>query len=289
MTYYGDIHNLDFAIFPPEGFQIGMVNDQLRFEHFKKAFELESVKNKVVCDLGAGTGILSLEALRQGAKHVYLVDLTNDTIDALRTIVANHPQKDKITIIYKDICELERSDFAHDIDIIVTETFGGDLWNEGMIHYINSVKSIFPDAISIPESACSRLEIIDADYSDWSIWPQIGDKVLIEGYKTLYNGKKFQATDYGLRENFENSDLKEKVLSWTDNGQLQDHYTVRVDGGSDKICKLHHFVKHHRSSEETYWTTTAWFFKELPENSVLKISMVDHVKIDITIQNQPLT
>ena len=39
MTYYGDIHNLDFAIFPPEGFQVGMVNDQLRFEHFKKAFE----------------------------------------------------------------------------------------------------------------------------------------------------------------------------------------------------------------------------------------------------------
>ena len=283
MTYYGDIHNLDFAIFPPEGFQIGMVNDQLRFEHFKKAFEFESVRDKVICDLGAGTGILSLEALRQGAKHVYLVDLTSDTIDALKTIVANHPHKDKITILYKDICELEKSDFAHDVDVIVTETFGGDLWNEGLIHYIKSVKAIFPDAVSIPNSACSRLEIIDADYSDWNIWPQIGDKVLIEGYKTLYNGKKFQATDYGLREDFENSDLKEKVLSWSDDRKTQDSYSLKLDSGKDKLVKLHHFVQHHPQMPESYWTTTAWFFKEIAQDSLLEISMIDHVRIQLSL------
>ena len=53
-----------------------MIKDKVRTESYKDAIErnAESFKNKVVLDIGCGTGILSIFACQAGAKHVYGID-----------------------------------------------------------------------------------------------------------------------------------------------------------------------------------------------------------------------
>lgn len=56
-----------------------MLKDRVRTSTYEKAL-LESpelLKDKVVLDVGCGTGILSIFAARAGAKHVYAVDNAN--------------------------------------------------------------------------------------------------------------------------------------------------------------------------------------------------------------------
>ena len=53
-----------------------MLKDQQRTLAYQRAIEgnPEDFKDKIVLDIGCGTGILSIFAARAGAKHVYAVD-----------------------------------------------------------------------------------------------------------------------------------------------------------------------------------------------------------------------
>lgn len=53
-----------------------MLKDSIRTLTYQKAIEGNGMdfKDKVVLDIGCGTGILSIFAARAGAKHVYAVD-----------------------------------------------------------------------------------------------------------------------------------------------------------------------------------------------------------------------
>jgi predicted RNA methylase len=52
---------------------IEMLNDNIRVEQYTKAIN-EICKGKVVLDLGCGTGVLSVLAIKAGALKVYAVD-----------------------------------------------------------------------------------------------------------------------------------------------------------------------------------------------------------------------
>jgi protein arginine N-methyltransferase 1 len=53
-----------------------MLKDRVRTEAYQKAIEgnKNDFKDKIVMDIGAGTGILSIFAARAGAKHVYAIE-----------------------------------------------------------------------------------------------------------------------------------------------------------------------------------------------------------------------
>ena len=53
-----------------------MLNDSVRMESYAKAI-IETCKDKVVLDLGCGTGVLSTLAIKAGAAKVYAVDNAN--------------------------------------------------------------------------------------------------------------------------------------------------------------------------------------------------------------------
>eukprot|EP00960_Hanusia_phi_P005947 172178-Hanusia_phi.AAC.1 len=71
-----------------------MLSDRVRTESYRD-FLLNNpslVKDKVVLDVGCGTGILSLFAAQAGAKHVYSIDMS-DIIDEAREIVRENGEK----------------------------------------------------------------------------------------------------------------------------------------------------------------------------------------------------
>jgi len=53
-----------------------MLKDTNRTETYRKAIENnpQDFKDKIVLDIGCGTGILSIFAARAGAKHVYAIE-----------------------------------------------------------------------------------------------------------------------------------------------------------------------------------------------------------------------
>ena len=58
----------------------------------------DKLKDKIVLDIGCGTGILSIFAARAGAKHVYAID-NAEIAEYARHIIKENKFEDKITVI----------------------------------------------------------------------------------------------------------------------------------------------------------------------------------------------
>ncbi|XP_043810939.1 protein arginine N-methyltransferase 1.1-like [Manihot esculenta] len=63
-------------------------------------------KNKIVLDVGAGTGILSLFCAKAGAAHVYAVECS-DMTDMTKKIVESNGFSEVVTVLKGEIEEIE--------------------------------------------------------------------------------------------------------------------------------------------------------------------------------------
>ncbi|MFA4701921.1 METTL5 family protein [Pyrococcus kukulkanii] len=75
------------------------------------AYSLGDIEGKVVADLGAGTGVLTLGALLLGAKKVYAVEVDPEAIEVLKENVEDF---DNVEVIVGDV-----SEFSEKVDTVV--------------------------------------------------------------------------------------------------------------------------------------------------------------------------
>jgi predicted RNA methylase len=104
-----------------------MINDTGRNVYYKQAIEA-AVPGKVVCDIGTGTGLLSILAAKAGATKVYSVEMDPGRADFARKIIDKVGLSDKIEVVHKNF-------FDTDIraDIFISETIGTPVFNEDII------------------------------------------------------------------------------------------------------------------------------------------------------------
>lgn len=97
-----------------------MIKDKVRTESYMNAMiqNPHLFQNKIVLDIGCGTGILSIFASRAGALHVYGIDAAEVANQASQIIQENN-LTDKITIIKGKVEEVELP-VSH-VDIIISE------------------------------------------------------------------------------------------------------------------------------------------------------------------------
>jgi 16S rRNA A1518/A1519 N6-dimethyltransferase RsmA/KsgA/DIM1 with predicted DNA glycosylase/AP lyase activity len=69
-----------------------MLNDTARNAYYSKMLE-HTVKDKVVIDLGSGTGMWTIEVLARGARFVYVVEKNPILIQYLQFIFKDYPVK----------------------------------------------------------------------------------------------------------------------------------------------------------------------------------------------------
>ena len=109
-----------------------MIKDKIRTGSYKKAIENNKIifKDKIVLDIGSGTGILSIFAAKAGAKHVYGIEYA-DIADYSKEIIKQNNLSDKITIIQSKV---EEANLPVDkVDIIISEWMGYFLLYESML------------------------------------------------------------------------------------------------------------------------------------------------------------
>ena len=109
-----------------------MIKDSVRTNAYKNAIldNPDCFKDKVVLDIGCGTGILSIFAARAGAKHVYGLEFAH-IADYAKEIVKANGLSDKITIIKSKVEEAVLP--VDKVDIIISEWMGYFLLYESML------------------------------------------------------------------------------------------------------------------------------------------------------------
>jgi protein arginine N-methyltransferase 1 len=109
-----------------------MLKDSNRTRAYQQAIENnpEDFKDKIVLDIGCGTGILSIFAARAGAKHVYAIE-NAEIAHFAREIIKRNGLSDKITVIKGKMEEIELP--VKSVDIIISEWMGYFLLYESML------------------------------------------------------------------------------------------------------------------------------------------------------------
>lgn len=123
--------------------QQNMMQDYIRTSTYQRAIlgNLSDFKDKVVLDVGAGSGILSFFAIQAGAKKVYAVEASNMANHAELLVAANN-LSDKIIVIAGKIEEI---DLPEQVDCVVSEPMGYMLYNERMLEtYLHAKKWLSP-------------------------------------------------------------------------------------------------------------------------------------------------
>ena len=109
-----------------------MLKDKVRTGSYQKSIleNKDIFKDKIVLDIGSGTGILSFFAAQAGAKHVYGIEFA-DIADFSIDIIKKNNMEDKITIIKSKVEDAKLP--VDKVDIILSEWMGYFLLYESML------------------------------------------------------------------------------------------------------------------------------------------------------------
>lgn len=145
-----------------------MLKDVVRTKTYQNVIYKNSFlfKDKVVLDVGAGTGILSLFCAKVGAKHVYAIECSS-MADMAQEIVNLNGFSDVITVIKGKVEEIDLP--VPQVDIIISEWMGYFLLYENMLDTVLYARDkwLVKDGLVLPDKASLCLTAIeDADYKE---------------------------------------------------------------------------------------------------------------------------
>ncbi len=124
-----------------------LVTEVRRLKFYQRAL-IETVKNKVVLDIGTGSGILALLAAKEGAKHVYAIERNPMMAEIARVNIKASVWKHKITLIESDFSEVKNLPL---IEVVVHEIFGTDPLGENILSTIkHSKRFISQQTVFVP-------------------------------------------------------------------------------------------------------------------------------------------
>lgn len=149
-----------------------MLQDCTRNQAYRDAIldNKEQLTGKVILDVGAGTGILSVFCAQAGARKVYAVE-ASETYRIAVEIAKENNFEDVIQVIHSRVEDLTTSDIPEKVDVIVSEWMGFYLFHEAMLDSVILARDRFlkPNGLMFPEYAtlyatpCS----VPSAYKDW--------------------------------------------------------------------------------------------------------------------------
>lgn len=148
-----------------------MLKDKVRTLSYRNAIYQNQhlFKDKVVLDVGCGTGILSLFAAKAGARLVIGVDMSN-IIDQAKIIVKDNHMDNKIILLKGKMEDIVLP--VEKVDVIISEWMGYFLLYESMLDTVLYARDRYlkKDGLIFPDKATMQIAAIeDGDYKEEKI------------------------------------------------------------------------------------------------------------------------
>uniref|UniRef100_A0A224XRS4 type I protein arginine methyltransferase n=2 Tax=Panstrongylus TaxID=65342 RepID=A0A224XRS4_9HEMI len=150
-----------------------MLKDEVRTLTYRNSMyhNKHLFKDKIVLDVGCGTGILSMFAAKAGAKKVIGIECSN-IVEYARRIVADNDLSHIITIVKGKVEQVNLPEGIDKVDIIISEWMGYCLFYESMLDTVVFARDkwLKPDGLLFPDRACLYITAIeDRQYKDEKI------------------------------------------------------------------------------------------------------------------------
>lgn len=135
---------------PIHAWHYDMLLDQERNRFYERIIR-ENCRDKIVLEIGAGSGLMSVLAIRHGAKHVYCCEKNPMLAMAAEMLIHRMGLTDQITLIKQYSTEIP-TEAIPKVDVVLHELFASDPFAEDVIHSLRDAKRFMkPDAIFLPE------------------------------------------------------------------------------------------------------------------------------------------
>jgi len=142
-----------------------MLSDHIRMKAYHSAIfdNKDYFQGKVVLDVGAGSGVLSMWCAQAGAAHVYAVEYTDMALHA-RELIARNGLSDRVTVIQSSMEDVELGEGVR-VDAIVSEWMGLLLFRESMLDTVIYARDNFlkPGGTMWPSHAAMYWSMISAE------------------------------------------------------------------------------------------------------------------------------
>lgn len=127
-------HDYYFDSYAHFGIHEEMIKDEVRTKTYMDAFlnNKHLFKDKIVLDVGCGTGILSIFAAKAGAAKVIGIECSG-IVEMAERIMKDNGFDDRIKIVRGKVEEVELPDGITKVDIIISEWMGYCLLYESML------------------------------------------------------------------------------------------------------------------------------------------------------------
>lgn len=167
-----------------------MLRDEARNRFYENAIAAAVKPGDVVLDIGTGSGLLSMMAVRAGASHVYTCEENPVIAELACQVIAQNGMSDQITVLSAHSTRLEVGrDLPERADVLVTETFSELIAGEGVLLALNHARQTLlkPGAAVVPETA--ELLAVPYQYDNPRENISLPDKAEISGFNlSAFNG-----------------------------------------------------------------------------------------------------
>lgn len=133
--------------FQDDGIFMPMINDTGRNIFYKNCLDSVS-KDKVICDIGAGTGFLTMLAIQAGAKKVIAIEKDQERFSLLQSSLKKLNLLDKVEFVNSNFLDIDV-----EADYFVAEIFGNAIFEENILAIAEKKKQlrgeIIPNEIEV--------------------------------------------------------------------------------------------------------------------------------------------
>lgn len=143
-----------------------LVHDARRNEAYALALQHFVKPGMTVFEIGTGSGLLAMLAVRAGAAHVYTCEIRTDVAEAARTVIAQNGMQDRITVISKGAMDVSiGTDIPKRCDLFVAEIVDNSLLGEGVLPLTEYARKniLVPNAILVPRAVSAIGSLVDSE------------------------------------------------------------------------------------------------------------------------------
>jgi type II protein arginine methyltransferase len=145
---------------------IPMMNEPERNQAFYDGLESVVTPDKIVFEIGTGSGLVAMMAAKLGAKKVFTCEAVGLIADTARKIIERNHYQDGITVLAKPSQAIQLDmDLPVKADILVHEIFSSELLGENVLPAIEDAKArlLKPDGEVLPSSASIMIALVSGD------------------------------------------------------------------------------------------------------------------------------